>query len=133
MKRSQRVASPPTVEVDGRGTAPARRWVLSEKQQRYVERRLMGCRPTLAARLAGYADNGGPAVRVRAHTLERHPAILAAIRDTRDAICLTAIEQFRAGHAVSAKAARMLWCWPGTPARLRGPLLDILLELNRSE
>lgn len=56
---------------------------LTELQRRYCEYRAIGHHPTAAARLAGYHDNGGSAIRVRAHKLERHPLVQALVEELR--------------------------------------------------
>ena len=92
---------------------------LTDKQQRYAEYRLSGYPPLVSTRLAGYADNGGSQIRVRAHHLERHEGIQAAIQAMKDAICWEALKRVRKGRPVSQFALEMLTEWPGTSPLIR--------------
>ncbi len=92
---------------------------LTDKQQRYAEYRLSCYPPLVSARLAGYADNGGSQIRVRAHNLERHQGIRAAIQAMKDAICWEALKRVRKGRPVSQEALKMLTVWPGISPLVR--------------
>lgn len=100
---------------------------LSDKQQRYAECRISGYPPLVSARLAGYADNGGSGIRVRAYHLERHEGIKAAIQVMKDAICWEALKRVRKGRSVSLGALEMLSEWPGASPRVRDRLKSRLL------
>ncbi len=92
---------------------------LTDKQQRYAEYRISGYPPLVSARLAGYADNGGSQIRVRAHRLERHEGFQAAIQIMKDAICWEALKRVRKGRPVSLEALEMLAEWPGASPLVR--------------
>ena len=92
---------------------------LTDKQQRYAEYRLADYPPLVSARLAGYADNGGSEIRVRAYHLERHEGIQAAVRNIKDAICYEALKRVRKGRPVSQEALAMLVEWSGASPRVR--------------
>ena len=95
---------------------------LTDKQQRYAEYRLAGYPSLMSARLAGYADNGGSGIRVRAYHLERHEGVKAAIQNMKDAICWAALKRVRKGRPVSQEALEMLVVWPGASPRVRDRL-----------
>ncbi len=92
---------------------------LTDKQQRFAEYRLSGDPPLVSARLAGYADNGGSQIRVRAHHLERHEGIKASIQAMKDAICWEALNRVRKGRPVSLEALEMLSEWSGISPLVR--------------
>ena len=92
---------------------------LTDKQQRYAEYRISGYPPLVSARLAGYADNGGSQIRVRAHHLERHEGIQAAVQAMKDAICWETRKRVRRGRPVSLDALEMLSEWPGISPLVR--------------
>ena len=92
---------------------------LTDKQQRFAEYRVSGYPPLVSARLAGYADNGGSQIRVRAHHLERHQGIKAAIQAMKDAICWETRKRVRRGRPVSLEALEMLSEWPGISPLVR--------------
>ena len=92
---------------------------LTDKQQRYAEYRLADYPPLVSARLAGYADNGGSGIRVRAYHLERHEGVKAAIQNMKDAICWETLKRVRKGRHVSREALELLVEWPGASPRVR--------------
>ncbi len=106
---------------------------LTEKQQRFAEYRLSGYPPLVSARLAGYADNGGSQIRVRAHHLERHEGIQAAIQVMKDMICWEALKRVRKGRPVSQGALEMLAEWPGISPLVRKRIqLRLQLKLAKA-
>lgn len=102
---------PNSSEVGRYGSAHA--LALTARQQRYAELRIEGYPPLVAARLAGYRDNGKTGIRVRAHRLERHAGVQRTVEAMRNAICWRAWQLFRKGVPVSSGALDLLSRWPG--------------------
>ena len=95
---------------------------LTDKQERYAGYRMYGYPPLVSARLAGYADNGGSGIRVRAYHLERHEGVKAAVRNMKNAACWEALKLIRRGRPVSREALELLVEWPGASPRVRDRL-----------
>ena len=109
---------------------------LTDKQERYAGHRFAGYPSLVSARLAGYSDNGGSGIRVRAYHLERHEGVKAAIQAMKDAICWEALKRVRKGRPVSQEALEMLSEWSGISPlvrkRMRLRLAKTVLEQSKA-
>jgi len=84
---------------------------LTPKQCEYVSCRLKGYQPTAAARLAGYADNGGSMIRVTAFRLEQNNNIKTCFQNATNQTNARILRRVKKGIDVSVADLQGLLGW----------------------